>query len=66
MRKLGEDERKLAIARQVMVRYNAALSVLAKGDASPYMTDEFREQIEVAKKHLAPYTTVEDAKHKRQ
>jgi len=38
----------------------------AKGDVSPYMTDKFREQIEVAKKHLAPYTTVERAKHKGQ
>jgi hypothetical protein len=45
-----------------MSRYDVALSVLGKGDASPYMTEEFRQQLEEAGKHLEPYTVSSRAK----
>lgn len=63
MPKLDEDDtRKLEAARKVMSRYDVALSVLGKGDASPYMTEEFRQQLEEAGKHLEPYTVSSRAK----
>lgn len=51
-----DDEQMLAVARQLMERYNPAFSVLAMGEASPYMTEEFREEMDAAKKRTAPYT----------
>lgn len=56
MPKLDEDDtRKLKAARKVMSQYDVALSVLGRGDASPYMTDEFREQLEEARTRLERY-----------
>jgi hypothetical protein len=55
--KLNEkDERVLAIARRLMDRYAVALSVLAQGERSPHMTEEFKQKLAEAKERLAPYT----------
>jgi hypothetical protein len=51
-----DDERKIALARKLMDRYHVVYSVLAQGENSPYMTEEFRKQVAEAKKRLAPYT----------
>ena len=57
MPKLSQtDEQQLVIARQLMARYEVAMSVLGQGDNSPYMTDEFKQELVEAKKRLAPYT----------
>ncbi len=56
MPKLTEkEENQLAVAREVMDRYHVALSVLAKGDGSPHMTEELRAQLAQAKKPLEKY-----------
>ena len=56
MPKLTEnEENQLAVAREVMDRYHVALSVLAKGDASPHMTEELRAELAEAKKQLQKY-----------
>ena len=52
----NDFERKMAIAREVMEKHKVTLSVLAKGENSPYWTDEFAAEIEAAKARLAPYT----------
>jgi hypothetical protein len=57
MPKLDEkDERQLAIAHQLMDRHAVALSVLAQGERSPHMTEEFKQKLAEAKERLAPYT----------
>jgi hypothetical protein len=58
----GKDKRSLATARQCMDRYHVALSVLAQGDSSPYMTDEFKKRLAGTKERLAPYTIAGRAK----
>jgi hypothetical protein len=45
-----------------MDRYHVALSVLAQGDSSPYMTDEFKKRLAGTKERLAPYTIAGRAK----
>ncbi|MHA6685135.1 hypothetical protein [Mesorhizobium sp. A556] len=50
------DEQQLVIARQVIARYHITMSVLAQGDSSPHMTDEFKQKLVEAKEKLAPYT----------
>jgi hypothetical protein len=52
----GKDERALAIARRLMDRHAVALSVLAQGERSPHMTEEFKQKLAKAKERLAPYT----------
>lgn len=52
----GKDKRNLAMARQCMDRYHVALSVLAQGDSSPHVTEEFKKRLAEAKERLAPYT----------
>lgn len=42
-------EEQLAVARKMMNRYDVVYSVLAKRQASPYMTDELREELAAAK-----------------
>jgi len=49
-------EEQLAVARKMMDRYDVVYSVLAKGEASPYMTDELREELAAAKIHMEKYT----------
>jgi hypothetical protein len=39
-----------------MDRHQVALSVLAKGENSPHMTEEFKQRLAEAKERLAPYT----------
>ena len=56
MSKLNEkEENQLAVAHELMDRYHVALSVLAKGDASPHMTEEFKAQLVEAEKQLQKY-----------
>ncbi len=50
------DEQVLAVARQHMARYHITLSVLAQGENSPCMTEEFKRELVEAKKKLEPYT----------
>lgn len=38
-----------------MERHEAALSVLAKGEASPFMTPEFKAKIELAAERMRKY-----------
>jgi hypothetical protein len=54
--KTEDFERKMTIAREVMEKHKVALSVLAKGENSPYWTEELAVEIEAAKARLAPYT----------
>lgn len=57
MSKLNEkNERILAAVRLCMDRYQAAFSVLAQGENSPHMTEEFKRRLAEAKERLAPYT----------
>jgi hypothetical protein len=51
-----KEERILAATRRCMDRYEVALSVLAQGEKSPYITDEFKEQLAEAKERLMSYT----------
>lgn len=39
-----------------MARYHIAMSVLAQGKNSPYMTEEFEQKLIEAEKKLVPYT----------
>jgi hypothetical protein len=50
-----KEENQLAVTREVMDRYHVALSVLAKGDASPHMTEELKAQLVEAEKRLEKY-----------
>ena len=54
-RKDKDFDRQMAIAREVMEKHKVALSVLAKGENSPYMTDEFRARLEKSAERLAKY-----------
>ncbi|MBN9076892.1 MAG: hypothetical protein BGN87_08845 [Rhizobiales bacterium 65-79] len=56
MPELDKDERMLAAARQIMEQYEVVLSVLARGENSPYMTEEFRQRLVEVEEELAPYT----------
>jgi len=57
MPKLTEShEQKLALARKLMDRYDVVLSVLARGEDSPFMTEEFKRQLAEAGERLTPYT----------
>lgn len=47
----------LAAARQRLDRHYIAMSVLAQGDNSPYMTEEFKQGLVEANESLARYTT---------
>lgn len=49
-------ERMVAIACERMDKYEVVLSVLAQGDASPWITDEFRSKLVAAKGRLGRYT----------
>ena len=51
-----KDEQMLAAARRCMDRYQIALSVLAQGENSPHMTEEFKKKLAEAKERLTPYT----------
>lgn len=48
-------EKQLAVAREWMDRHEVVLSVLAKGDASPHMTDDLRASLADASKRLEKY-----------
>ncbi|WP_353642178.1 hypothetical protein [Mesorhizobium sp. WSM2239] len=48
-------EKQLAAARKVMARYDVAFSILAQGDASPHMTEEFRAKLTEADRRLEKY-----------
>ena len=45
----------LELARIAMQRHEVALSVLAKGDASPFMTPDFKRELEKARKNMEAY-----------
>jgi hypothetical protein len=52
----GKDfDRQMAIAREQMDRHYVALSVLARGENSPYWTEEFAAEMEAAKVQLEKY-----------
>jgi hypothetical protein len=51
-----KDEQKLSAAGQIMARYHIAMSVLAQGKNSPYMTEEFEQKLTEAEEKLVPYT----------
>ena len=40
-----KEETQIAVAPETMDRYHVAVSVLAKGEASPHMTDELKAQL---------------------
>ncbi len=50
-----DSERRLEIARAAMKRHEVALSVLAMGDASPFMTPEFKLQVAIAHERMKNY-----------
>ena len=52
-----EFERQMAIARERMDKHEVALSVLAQGENSPCLTDDFRAQLAEADKQLERYKT---------
>lgn len=51
-----DDQRKVALARKIIDRHQVALSVLARGENSAYMTEEFKAGLAEAKERLAPYS----------
>jgi hypothetical protein len=56
MTRTGKDfEHQMAIAREQMDKHEVALSVLAQGENSPYMTDYFAREIDAAKVRLEEY-----------
>ena len=52
-------QRQMAAAQEAMDKHKVALSVLAQGENSPYMTDELRAQLAEAEKRLVKYRTVD-------
>lgn len=48
-------EEQLGVARKVMDRYDVALSILAKSDACPHMTEEFKAKLAEAERRLEKY-----------
>ncbi len=63
---MNEDDKvtaeQMVAARKVMDRYELVFSVLAQGDASPFMTDALRERLTAAEKNIERYKTA--APHK--
>jgi hypothetical protein len=56
MTKLDKTKKEqLAVARKVLARYDVAFSILAKGDNSPHMTDEFKAKLIEAERQLQRY-----------
>jgi hypothetical protein len=45
----------MKIAREWMAKHEVASSLLAKGDASPFMTDQMTERLAEAEQHLQKY-----------
>ena len=45
----------LAVARKALARYDVAFSILAKGDNSPHMTDQFKAKLIEAERLLQRY-----------
>ena len=48
-------DHQLELARSAMQRNEVALSVLAKGDASPFMTPELKQKLEIAREKMKGY-----------
>jgi len=51
-------ERQMAVARDCMDKYKVALSVLAQGENSPHMTEEFKASLIEASRRLERYRAV--------
>ena len=53
----AQVERQMKVARGLMKRYEVACSLLAKGDGSPFMTEDMKERLAAAEKGLQKYRT---------